>query len=606
MHVLATAGHVDHGKSALVRALTGIEPDRWAEEHRRGLTIDLGYAWTTLDSGAEVAFVDVPGHQRFIGNMLAGLGPAPAVVFVVAADEGWRQQSQEHLAAVDALGIRHGLLVVTRSDLADPAPTLADAAVRLRATSLGEVAGVAVSALTGDGLPDLRAALDGLVAGLPRPRSDGRVRLWVDRSFTIRGSGTVVTGTLGEGSIAVGDELEVADTVVGVRSLQSMEASRERVSPVCRVAANLRGMRQGGVTRGDVLLTPGAWRFATVLDVRLGVTPPHELAQHLTLHVGTAAVPVHVRPLGGDAVRLTLSRALPLVAGDRLILRDPGAQQVVAGAVVVDADPPELRRRGAAARRATALATATGAPDVAVEVERRGALRVDHALALGIAVPEHATGLPGSVLRHGDWLVSRAAADRWAETVVDAVRRKAATDPLEPSLTAEAARLVAGVPDSSLLPVVVDRGGLELERGRVWLPGVRAELGPAGRGLRDLEERLSQTPFAAPEQRDLEAAGLGPREVAAAVKAGRLLRLPDGVLLLPDAPARAMRVLAALPQPFTLSQARQALQTTRRVAVPLLEHLDSRGWTRRVDTVHRRVVPSGTTLDRPGGTVSTG
>lgn len=127
MHVLATAGHVDHGKSALVRALTGIEPDRWEEEHRRGLTIDLGYAWTTLASGEEVAFVDVPGHQRFIGNMLAGLGPAPAVLFVVAADEGWRQQSDEHLAAVDALGLRHGLLVVTRSDLADPAATLADA-----------------------------------------------------------------------------------------------------------------------------------------------------------------------------------------------------------------------------------------------------------------------------------------------------------------------------------------------------------------------------------------------------------------------------------------------------------------------------------------------
>jgi selenocysteine-specific elongation factor len=593
VHVLATAGHVDHGKSALVRALTGIEPDRWAEEHRRGLTIDLGYAWTTLDSGAQVAFVDVPGHQRFIGNMLAGLGPAPAVVFVVAADEGWRQQSQEHLAAVDALGIRHGLLVVTRSDLADPAPALADALERLRATSLGEVVGVAVSALTGDGLPRLRTALDDLVAGLPSPRADGRVRLWVDRSFTIRGSGTVVTGTLGEGSIAVGDELEVAGAVVGVRSLQSLEEPRERVSPVCRVAANLRGMRPGGVARGDVLLTPGAWRLAAVLDVRLAVTPSQELPQHLTLHVGTAAVPVHVRPLGGDAVRLTLSRALPLVAGDRLILRDPGAQAVVAGAVVVDADPPELRRRGAAARRAAELATATGVPDVAVEVGRRGSLRVDDALALGIAVPDHAPGLPDDVLRHGDWLVSREAVDRWAETVTDAVRRRAVTDPLEPSLTAEAARLLAGVPDSALLPLVVERGGLDLDRGRVWLPGVRAELGPASAGLRDLEERLTQNPFLAPEQRDLEAAGLGPREIAAAVRAGRLLRLPDGVLLRPDAPAQAMRILATLPQPFTLSQARQALQTTRRVAVPLLEHLDGRGWTRRVDGVLRQVVRPG-------------
>ena len=187
MHVVATAGHVDHGKSTLVRALTGIEPDRWAEEHRRGLTIDLGYAWTTLPSGEQLAFVDVPGHQRFIGNMLAGLGPAPAVVFVVAADEGWREQSEEHLAAVDALDIRRGLLVVTRSDLADPAPVLADASERLAATSLGPGPAVAVSARTGKGLPELRAALDRLVALRPAPDTDGRVRLWVDRSFTIRG-----------------------------------------------------------------------------------------------------------------------------------------------------------------------------------------------------------------------------------------------------------------------------------------------------------------------------------------------------------------------------------------------------------------------------------
>ncbi|NYG05783.1 selenocysteine-specific elongation factor [Phycicoccus badiiscoriae] len=597
MHVLATAGHVDHGKSALVRALTGIEPDRWDEEHRRGLTIDLGYAWTTLASGAEVAFVDVPGHQRFIGNMLAGLGPAPAVLFVVAADEGWRQQSQEHLAAVDALGIRHGLLVVTRSDLADPGPALADGAERLRASSLGEVRALAVSARTGDGLPRLRAALDELVGALEPPRSEGRVRLWVDRSFTIRGSGTVVTGTLGEGSIEVGDQLQLGDSVVGVRSLQSLGLPRERVTPVCRVAANLRGLPAGAVTRGDALLTPGAWRLTALLDVRCAAMPGHPLPQQLTLHVGTAAVPVHVRPLGGDAVRLTLARALPLVAGDRLILRDPGAQQVVTGAVVLDADPPELNRRGAAAKRATELATATGVPDPAVEVGRRGAMQVDHARALGIAVPEAAAEavagaaaeLPSGVRRHGDWLVSQEAVDRWAQALTEAVRRQAADQPLDPSLTAEAVRLSAGVIDRSLLGIVVDRAGLTLQEGRVWQPGVRGELGPAEQAVRRLEETLTLQPFAAPEHPELESAGLGPREVAAAVRAGRLLRLADGVVLRPDAPALAMRVLAALPQPFTLSQARTALETTRRVAVPLLEHLDRRGWTIRVDDVHRRV-----------------
>uniref|UniRef100_UPI0029C6E0E2 GTP-binding protein n=1 Tax=Micromonospora sp. RTP1Z1 TaxID=2994043 RepID=UPI0029C6E0E2 len=186
MWVVATAGHVDHGKSTLVRALTGMEPDRWAEERRRGMTIDLGFAWTTLPSGGTIAFVDVPGHERFVPNMLAGVGPAPAALIVVAADEGWMPQSAEHLAALHALGVSYGLLAVTRADLADPGPALAQARTEIAATSLGEVAAVAVSGATGAGLPELRAALDRLVARLPAPAVDAPVRLWVDRSFTIR------------------------------------------------------------------------------------------------------------------------------------------------------------------------------------------------------------------------------------------------------------------------------------------------------------------------------------------------------------------------------------------------------------------------------------
>ncbi|SER61956.1 selenocysteine-specific elongation factor [Pedococcus cremeus] len=607
MHVLATAGHVDHGKSALVRALTGIEPDRWEEEHRRGLTIDLGYAWTTLPSGEEVAFVDVPGHQRFIGNMLAGLGPAPAVVFVVAADEGWRQQSGEHLAAVDALGIRHGLLVVTRSDLADPTVTLADGGERLAASSLGRCEALAVSARTGDGMPQLRAALDRLVASLPAPATDRRVRLWVDRAFTIKGSGTVVTGTLGEGTISVGDELEVGGRTVRVRGLQSLERPRERVAPVARVAVNLRGVATDEVARGSVLLAPGAWRSTAVVDVRLS-TDPRELPTRAMLHVGTAAHEVRVRPLSADTARLTLPVELPLQAGDRAILRDPGAQRVVAGALVLDADPPALARRGAGARRGVELAAATGEADLAREVARRGAMTVQAARALGIAVPDEAPegtpdgtpdgapggtpgdALPGDLVRQGDWLVSRQRWARWAQALRAAVAARAQRDHLEPSLTLDAAREAADIPDRALLSAVAAEAGLLVEAGRVGLPGVTASLGAAEAGLRRLEERLAAEPFAAPERPDLDAAGLGPREVAAAVRSGRFLRLPDDVLLLPTGPAMAMRVLARLPQPFTLSEARQALGTTRRVAVPLLEHLDSRGWTRRVDGSHREVV----------------
>ena len=224
MHVIATAGHVDHGKSTLVQALTGMDPDRWEAERRRGLTIDLGYAWLTLPSGDRLAFVDVPGHERFVPNMLAGVGPVPAVLFVVAADGGWKPQSAEHLAVLDALGIRHGLLVVTRSDLADPGPAMAQASRLIAASSLGQVEALAVSAVTGDGLPELVEALARLAARLPVPDPGAPVRIWVDRSFSITGSGTVVTGTLPAGAVHRGDELVVTPSMrpVRVRGLQAL------------------------------------------------------------------------------------------------------------------------------------------------------------------------------------------------------------------------------------------------------------------------------------------------------------------------------------------------------------------------------------------------
>ncbi|MCU1591075.1 MAG: selenocysteine-specific translation elongation factor, partial [Frankiales bacterium] len=344
MHVVATAGHVDHGKSTLVRALTGMEPDRWAEERRRGMTIDLGYAWTSLPSGEVLAFVDVPGHARFIGNMLAGIGPAPAVLVVVAADEGWRQQSTEHLAAVDALGLTSGVLAVTRSDLADPRPALAEARERIARSSLGEVEAVAVSGATGEGLDTLRGALDRLVATLPAPVTDGRVRFWVDRAFTIKGSGTVVTGTLGTGTLRAGDALELGGRLVRIRGLQSLGTSYQEVAAVARVAVNLRGVERDEVGRGDVLLSSAAWRTTGTIDVRLSAV---DVPAEAVLHVGSAAVPSRIRLLGDDVARLSLTRALPLQPGDRGVLRDPGGHRLAAGVVVLDADPPTLRRRGA-------------------------------------------------------------------------------------------------------------------------------------------------------------------------------------------------------------------------------------------------------------------
>ena len=271
---------------------------------------------------------------------------------------------------------------------------------------------------------------------------------------------------------------------------------------------------------------------------------------------------------------------------------------MLAGARVLDPDPPGLTRRGAAVRRAVDLAALSEGPDLAHEVARRGSMTVADALALGHrpeTVPaerEATTGddhLPG-VLRRGPWLVDPARWRAWGDALRAAVERQTRADPLQPTLPLEAARAAVALPDRALLVTLAVECGLETVGGRVGLPGVGSTL-PASTeaGLRSIEQRLQADPFTAPEQHDLDAAGLGPRQLAAAEKAGRILRLPGEVVLLPTAPARAMRVLAALPQPFTTSEARQALGSTRRTVIPLLEHLDGRGWTRRLDGTHREV-----------------
>ncbi len=615
MYVIATAGHVDHGKSTLVRALTGMEPDRFAEERRRGLSIDLGYAWTRLATPAAVgdaadpvlAFVDVPGHERFIATMLAGLGPAPAVMFVVAADEGWRRQSSEHLAAVNALKLRHGLLVVTRSDLADPGPTLAEAADRLAASSLGPVPAIAVSGLHGTGLDGLRTELGRLVGTLPPPRTGGRVRLWVDRAFTIRGAGTVVTGTLGAGTLTVNDELELNGRPVRVRGLQSLGTARESVPAVARVAVNLRGIEVAAIHRGDALLTPAGWPVVDLLDVRLdalgsttsvgsradaaaGDLPAADLLPaELVVHLGTASVPVRVRPLGGPMARLTLARALPVEPGDRLVLRDPGRHAIAAGALVLDVDPPVLRRRGAAKDRADALATLQDADPsrkLAAQVRRRGAVRAAELALLGVPVGEL-----GDVVRVGAWLVDPQRWKQWQEGLVGLVDDRARTDPLDPRVPVEQARRHVAIPDRDLVQPTATAAGLATADGRLSRPGGggQGDGTPLDADLRRLEAALRQVPYAAPDRPELAAWGLGRRELAAAERLGRIIRLTEDVVVLPTGPASAMRILAGLPQPFTTSQARQALGLTRRVAIPLLEHLDRRGWTVRVDADHRRV-----------------
>lgn len=624
--VLATAGHVDHGKSTLVRALTGRDPDRLREERERGLTIELGYAWTSLPSGAEVAFVDVPGHQRFVGTMLSGLGPAPAVVFVVAADQGWQAQSSEHLAAVQALGITDGLLVITRCDLADEERrgSVRHEAIRRLAAAGLDVPAVEVSAVTGTGLDEARTGLDDLARRLPQPDPVAAVRLWADRSFSVAGAGTVLTGTLGAGTIRIGDRLTLLDhgslRPVTVRGLHSQDSARDEVGPVSRAAVNLRGLEAGEVGRSVVLLTPDAFELATTIDVSLEIVGPSglhspramqtrdaenvhspramQVVEQAVLHVGSVDTAVHVRPLGDGLARLTASHDLPWRVADRAILRDAGSRRMWA-VRVLDVDPLPLARRGAGRRRGEALSVSgsgseqpggehSGSALSAIRLRSRAADGVEVFDRLGLTTPDDA-------VRVGDWWVDPESMRAWAARLSELVSAHHQTNALSAGmLVAEAAHsleLPGHLPADlgpQLVRALVVPARLDLVDGRIRDPQAGG-LGTAEAGIAAVEDKLRDSPFVAPERGELADLGLGSAELAAAERLGRVLRLPDDVVLLPDAPARAMRLLTGLDQPFTLSQARQALGTTRRVAVPLLEHLDARGWTHRVDGSLRQV-----------------
>ncbi|MGI8653226.1 MAG: selenocysteine-specific translation elongation factor [Geodermatophilaceae bacterium] len=591
MYVLATAGHVDHGKSTLVRALTGMEPDRYAEERRRGLTIDLGFAWTTLPGGQRMAFVDVPGHERFVGTMLAGVGPVPAVVLVVAADGGWSAQTQEHVEILDALGVVDGLVVVTRSDLADPAPLLADLPEWLAGTGLSGMPVVSCSAVTGDGLDDLRKALGTLVAGLPKPDTAAPTRLWLDRVFSIRGAGTVVTATLSAGRLQTGDELVVAGTrrPVVIRGLQSMNDQMSTVEAVARVAVNLRGIAAAEVRRGEALLTPGKWAVSSALDVLL-VSAVDRLPAQLTVHIGTAAITARTRRLADRTVRLSLPSPLAVAYGDRVLLRDPGSRKVV-GASVLDPLPrPLARRRGESARRAVELAALSAGPDPDGELRRRGIESAAVFDTLGHGQPS-TEPIDGWLL---DPTTRQALAGRLAELATEHQRRHR----LDAGLTVGAVARSLGLPDPRLVAALVS-SPWGLVAGRIVSTEQRPDALPdeVQARIETIRERLRGNPFDAFSAAELAQLDLTPVILAAAVRAGLLVAVGDGVFLAPDARQVAVARLERLEQPFTTSQARTALQTSRRVALPVLQWLDASGVTQRLPDDRRRLDQAG--LTRP-------
>ena len=558
MHVVATAGHVDHGKSTLVEALTGTDPDRFAEEKARGLTIDLGFATTTLPSGAALSLVDVPGHVRFIKNMLAGVGAVDACLFVVAATEGWKPQSEEHLRILELLGVRHGVVALTKVGPADD--DLVDLArleveERVAGTFLEGAPVVDTDAPTGVGLENLRAALDDLLAATPTAADHGRPRLWIDRAFSARGAGTVVTGTLTGGRLHTDDELAVhpAGSPVRVRALQNHHAERDELPPGSRCAVNLVGVAHDEVVRGHVLVRSDQWHHTTVVDASLRVLdrldhPVSRRGAHV-VYLGSGEHPVRMRILGPDAldpgtegaVRIHLPEPLPLLPGDRFVLRESGRAETVGGGEVLDVDPTE---RASRAR-----------PDRSVDrvVRERGWVPVDEL--------ERLTG----ERREPDL-------DRW---VVDPVVLHRTLEDLRNALADAGPRGLdlVGLGELARAAVVL-LDDAEVEAGRLVPAGVADPLAD-----HPFVAALAASPFVPPPPDGVDRGDL--REL---VRRGDVVEV-EGIFFASsavDAAARlAARLLADHPEGFTVSTFREEAGNTRKHAMPLLARLDATGMTRR-------------------------
>lgn len=574
--VIATAGHVDHGKSTLVHALTGMQPDRLEAERRRGLTIDLGFAWTRI-AGQPIAFVDVPGHERFITTMLAGIGAVPLALLVVAADDPWMPQTAEHLAALDALGVSRGVVAVTRSDLADPAPSMARARVELDGTSLQGAPILAVSAVTGAGIEALRSALASLAATAPAPDPRSDVRLWVDRRFTIQGAGTVVTGTLPQGTVRAGDELTSPHGSVRIRSIETQGDERTAITGPARVALNLTGASHL-LGRGDPLWVSGHWFEGDVLDVRLtsGQERPPRTPM---LHIGAWSGQVRLRQIDDVHVQLLLDTPLPLRQGDRMILRDPGDRQLW-GALLLDPDARPIRGAGARAERSAGLWARGEVPDYDAELSARG---------IATAGALRRLGLHGVDARA--WHLSPAWQEKVMTEIGSLVREHDAAHPANPGMAPveilRALHLPAGLPTEvlgKLLPT-----GLRLEGGKVTSRAVELPAHVED-SLGVLAEDFATDPFGAPTLERLRELGLTEKDLAAAARLARVFVPAPGIVLPPTAPRRAIELVSALPQPFTTSEARQALDTSRRVVIPLLDFLDRARVTRRLPDDRRELL----------------
>ncbi|HSE82509.1 MAG TPA: selenocysteine-specific translation elongation factor [Gaiellaceae bacterium] len=577
---VGTAGHIDHGKTRLVTALTGKDTDRLPEEQERGISIDLGYAPLQLPDGRRLSVVDVPGHERFVRTMVAGATGIDLFLLVVDAGEGARSQTHEHLAILKLLGIEHGVVAVTKVDAVDE-ETRELALLEARELVPG-AAVVATSALSGEGLGDLRAALAEATDRV-EPRSTARpTRLFLDRVFTLHGIGTVVTGTLWSGSVGEGDVLraEPAGLDVRVRSVQVHDRPVERAEAGQRVALALPGIERDDLRRGDALIEPGAYPLSYRLDVAL--EPLAEIADGTRLHVhhGTAEHLARVVRIDERHAQLRLASAAVAARGDRIVLREG---TTLGGGVVLDPAPPrrpsaerlELLERGDPASIVLASLSAAGEPLRREELARR-ALLASEELDAGLA----------AAVRAGDWYLTEEQLEELRYGVVRALDERAASSALDPGIAV--AELLPQRPwAAALLPLLpIERRGA-----KAYAPGATAGLGDRAEAADRLEDELEEAGFTPVKVDDAELARF-------LEQAGRLVRLGDGLAVGNAVYEEARRLLVdecAAAGSITLARFRDLLGTGRKPAQLFLERFDADGLTRRVgdERVLRRKAGSG-------------
>ncbi|HEU5003198.1 MAG TPA: selenocysteine-specific translation elongation factor [Actinomycetota bacterium] len=602
MHVVATAGHVDHGKSTLVQALTGIDPDRLEEEKRRGLTIDLGFAWVTLPSGREVGIVDVPGHERFIKNMLAGVGAITVTLFVVAANEGWKPQSQEHLDILDLLGVRGAVVAVTKADLVEADvldDVMADIRRRIDATTLAGAPILAVSAVTGRNLDALKAELDRVLAATPPAEDRDRPRLWVDRVFSMKGSGTVVTGTLTGGSVRQDAEVELlpGGLRARVRGIQSHHRKLAEIGPGNRTALNLVGVEPESVQRGDAVSRPGLWRTTRrcLAAIRFLEHLGHEASERgaFKVYLGSSELPATLRfleeapePGGTGLALLTFSEPAVVDWSDHVVLRDSGRSETLGGGTVLEPHPPRASREALAAQARRRRAAGDRAAYFTQVLAEEGVLAVrDVALRTGL-------DRAGAEAAGGVWLAtvvfSEEALAAAGARLADALRSYQAANPKEAGMPRAAARRVIELPSpvpargfDDLVDELARRGGVVVDAERLRTADFVPALG--GSETDELLAFLAEAGAAPPPLTDL-----GGRFDAALirglVRAGQLVAVSPELVYLPASLERIRGLVleqVAASGPFTVAQFRDLVGASRKWVVPLLEYLDRTGWTVR-------------------------